>query len=299
MADPQGYFGAAVWRGRAHHSLCPAGAASAWPQPMEQLGILAVSAFQGYWRLKPPHGVWGVFFEKRISVINSLKILLAASAVFSVAVVAIGPASAKSGVSFRAGNVAVGYSDGYYDRSNRWHAWRNARERAWYRSHYRVSYRDYRRDQDRDGIPDRVDRDRDGDGVPNYRDRSPNNPWVGAVGYSDGYYDRSNRWHAWRDAGEHAWYRSNYRDSYRDYRRDQDRDGIPDRMDRDRDGDGVPNYRDRSPNNPWVGAVGYSDGYYDRSNTWHAWRDAGEHAWYRSNYRDSYRDYRRADNPQR
>ena len=36
-------------------------------------------------------------------------------------------------------------------------------------------HRQYR-DQDRDGIPDRVDRDRDGDGVPDRYDRRPGNP---------------------------------------------------------------------------------------------------------------------------
>ena len=34
----------------------------------------------------------------------------------------------------------------------------------------------HHRDQDRDGIPDRLDRDRDGDGVPNRYDRRPGNP---------------------------------------------------------------------------------------------------------------------------
>ncbi|MGH8034747.1 MAG: thrombospondin type 3 repeat-containing protein [Lysobacterales bacterium] len=34
------------------------------------------------------------------------------------------------------------------------------------------------RDQDRDGIPNRLDRDRDGDGVPNRWDRQPNDPRV-------------------------------------------------------------------------------------------------------------------------
>jgi len=35
-----------------------------------------------------------------------------------------------------------------------------------------------RLDQDRDGIPNRMDRDIDGDGVPNWRDRSPRNARV-------------------------------------------------------------------------------------------------------------------------
>jgi hypothetical protein len=80
------------------------------------------------------------------------------------------------GFSFRIGNVAMGYSDGYYDYGHRWHAW-NSRERNWYRSHYRSRYRSMRHDLDRDGIANRFDRDRDNDGVPNYRDRNPNNPY--------------------------------------------------------------------------------------------------------------------------
>lgn len=182
---------------------------------------------------------------------NSLKMLLAASAIFGAGFVATAPASAQVGFSFRAGDVAIGYSDGYYDRSNRWHAWRDAREHAWYRSNYRDSYRGFRRDQDRDGVPDRYDRDRDGDGIPNSRDRRPNSPWLGAIGYTDGYYDRNRRWHAWRNYRERDWYRVTYRDNYRGYGRDQDRDGVRDRYDRDRDGDGVPNRADRRPNNPY------------------------------------------------
>lgn len=189
---------------------------------------------------------------------NSLKMLLAASAIFGAGFVATAPASAQTGFSFRVGDVAIGYSDGYYDRRNRWHSWRNAREHEWYRVNYRDNYRGYRRDQDRDGIPNRFDRDRDGDGIPNRVDRRPNIPSgfsfrTGDVvfGFQDGYYDRSNQWRPWRNAREREWYRVNYRDNYRGYRRDQDRDGIRDRYDRDRDGDGVPNRVDRRPNNPY------------------------------------------------
>lgn len=182
---------------------------------------------------------------------NSMKMLLAAGAICAAGLVGTVPAAAQSGFSFRVGDVAIGYSDGYYDHRHRWHSWRNAREHRWYRTNYRSAYRSMRRDQDRDGISNRYDRDRDGDGVPNYRDSRPNNPWVGAIGYSDGYYDRNNTWHAWRNERERNWYSVNYRNSYRSMRRDSDRDGIPNRFDRDRDNDGVPNNRDRRPNNPY------------------------------------------------
>jgi hypothetical protein len=59
-----------------------------------------------------------------------------------------------------------------------------------------------------------------------------------AIGYNDGYYDRDHRWHHWRSAREHDWYRVNYAHSYRGWRHD-------------RDGDGVPNRFDRRPNNPY------------------------------------------------
>ena len=113
---------------------------------------------------------------------NSLKILLAAGALSVAAFAGSVPAAAQpSSFSFRVGDVAVGYNDGYYDHNRSWHSWRNAREHRWYRANYsRGHYGEYRRmrhDRDRDGIPDRVDRDRDGDGTPNYRDDRPNNPY--------------------------------------------------------------------------------------------------------------------------
>ena len=114
---------------------------------------------------------------------TSLKILLAAAALSTASLAATAPVSAQpTSFSFRIGDVALGYSDGYYDRYHRWHHWRNAREHNWYRANYADNYRGYhhrgwRRDRDRDGIPNRFDRDRDNDGVPNRYDDRPNNPY--------------------------------------------------------------------------------------------------------------------------
>jgi len=108
---------------------------------------------------------------------TSVKMLLAAGLLCGLAGTA--PAVAQPhGFSFRIGDVAMAYDDGYYDRGHRWHAWRHAREREWYRVNYRNAYRGWRHDRDHDGIPNRVDRDRDNDGVPNRYDRRPNNPYV-------------------------------------------------------------------------------------------------------------------------
>jgi hypothetical protein len=112
---------------------------------------------------------------------TSLKILLAAGALLTAGMAGTVPASAQpNSFSFRAGDVAIGYNDGYYDRSHRWHQWRNAREHRWYRTNYGSRhgyYRSMRRDSDRDGVPNRFDRDRDNDGVPNRYDDRPNNPY--------------------------------------------------------------------------------------------------------------------------
>ena len=108
---------------------------------------------------------------------TSHKILLAAGLLSGAAMTASVPAAAQpTGFSFRIGDVAVAYDDGYYDRSRRWHAWRHQREREWYRASYvNHFYRGYRHDRDHDGIPDRMDRERDNDGVPNRYDNRPNN----------------------------------------------------------------------------------------------------------------------------
>ena len=112
---------------------------------------------------------------------NSLKMLMAAGAILCGAAtltVTATPAMAQPmGFSFRVGDVAFAYSNGYYDHRNRWHNWRSVRERDWYRMNYRANYRNWRFDRDRDGIPNRFDRDRDNDGVANRYDRRPNNPY--------------------------------------------------------------------------------------------------------------------------
>ena len=105
-----------------------------------------------------------------------MKTLLAASLLCGAGMIASAPASAQpSGFSFRVGDVGIGYNDGYYDRSHRWHRWERARERDWYRANY--ARRFHRHDRDNDGIPDRWDRDMDNAGVPTAYDHRPTNPY--------------------------------------------------------------------------------------------------------------------------
>ena len=112
---------------------------------------------------------------------TSFKILLAAGALsLSAAALTVPAAAQPTHFSFRVGDVAMGFNDGYYDRDRTWHRWHNYRERNWYRANYGHAYRGWRHrgwDRDRDGITDRVDRDRDNDGTPNWADRRPNNPY--------------------------------------------------------------------------------------------------------------------------
>ena len=109
---------------------------------------------------------------------SSFKILIAAGVLSAASMAVTAPASAQpTSFGFRVGDVAIGYNDGYYDRSHRWHHWRSAREHDWYRVNYNHGYRGWRHDSDRDGVPNRYDRDRDNDGVPNRYDSRPNNPY--------------------------------------------------------------------------------------------------------------------------
>lgn len=57
------------------------------------------------------------------------------------------PSVAASSVTFDFGNVAFGYSDGYWDRNQRWHAWRNQAESRAYRAKYSSHYYGHRHDR--------------------------------------------------------------------------------------------------------------------------------------------------------
>jgi hypothetical protein len=113
-------------------------------------------------------------------------IVVGAMAGLNFASMAPAQASEPFRFSFDTGAVAFAYSDGYWDRDQRWHGWRNAREAREYRARHGQNYkavrhtrernRGWRGDQDRDGVPNGYDRDRDGDGVSNRRDDAPNNP---------------------------------------------------------------------------------------------------------------------------
>src|ERR1700744_735049 len=91
-------------------------------------------------------------------MLNKMSILLAATAV-----VALSAGAASAGtynnhghhnnaalVSVGFGDVAFGYSDGYWDNGHRWHAWRNADEARGYRMHSGSHFHDWHHDRDSD-----------------------------------------------------------------------------------------------------------------------------------------------------
>ena len=83
------------------------------------------------------------------------KAALLASSLTLLSVAATAPATARATITFDFGNVAVGYSDGYWDNAHHWHKWRNARYAREYRTKYHDNYHAMR------------------------HDRAPNQGWVG------------------------------------------------------------------------------------------------------------------------
>lgn len=63
----------------------------------------------------------------------------------------IGAASATDvHVTFDPGNVAYGYTDGYWTRDHHWHTWDKPEYVEIYRKHPGAHYYEYRHDRDRD-----------------------------------------------------------------------------------------------------------------------------------------------------
>lgn len=81
-----------------------------------------------------------------------MKKTLAAVAVafaFSGAAFTAHTASAQT-VVFDTGNVAIGYSDGYWDRSHTWHTWNRAEDMAAYRAAKNAEWHEWKHDRDKD-----------------------------------------------------------------------------------------------------------------------------------------------------
>jgi hypothetical protein len=56
----------------------------------------------------------------------------------------VGVANAAISVGFDLGNVAIGYSDGYYDNAHHWHAWRRHDDMMAYRNAHADNYHEWR-----------------------------------------------------------------------------------------------------------------------------------------------------------
>ncbi len=53
-------------------------------------------------------------------------------------------------ITFSTGEVAIGYSDGYWDRHHAWHEWRRDADRDAYRRAKEAEYHEWKHDRDRD-----------------------------------------------------------------------------------------------------------------------------------------------------
>ena len=71
---------------------------------------------------------------------TALKCLMAASILAGSANIA----SAAVTVGFDLGNVAIGYSDGYYDSAHHWHKWRHRADMDAYRQAHADGYHEWR-----------------------------------------------------------------------------------------------------------------------------------------------------------
>ena len=74
---------------------------------------------------------------------------LVALALAAAPIMATAPAQAAVDFSLSLGNAAFAYSDGYWDRDHRWHAYRNRAEARYFRDHFRDHYVATRHNHDR------------------------------------------------------------------------------------------------------------------------------------------------------
>ncbi len=78
------------------------------------------------------------------------RISLIALAVAAAPVAFGGPAFAQTTVQFDVGNVAIGYTDGYWDHNHTWHAWRRHEDIEAYRAAKNAEYHEWKHDRDHD-----------------------------------------------------------------------------------------------------------------------------------------------------
>ena len=86
-----------------------------------------------------------------MSILRNTRAALIAALLAAGAVAPLAPAHAAVSVQFDAGNVAFGYSDGYWDRGHQWHRWPTTVARNDWRTHNRGHYYGHVHNRDRAG----------------------------------------------------------------------------------------------------------------------------------------------------
>ena len=80
---------------------------------------------------------------------KTLAVLAAAAALGGATFVSHG-AMAQTTVTFDTGNVAIGYSDGYWDRNHGWHNWAREEDMRAYRAAKNAEWHEWKHDRDKD-----------------------------------------------------------------------------------------------------------------------------------------------------
>jgi hypothetical protein len=75
-----------------------------------------------------------------MNIMRNTQAALVAALLAASALTPMTAAHAAVTVQFDAGNVAFGYSDGYWDRSKQWHRWPSTAARTDWRAHNRTHY---------------------------------------------------------------------------------------------------------------------------------------------------------------
>ena len=83
---------------------------------------------------------------------RTITFAIAALALAAAPMATTSPAAAAENlsVSVTSGNIAFGYSDGYWDQTHQWHRWHGRDEAQAWRQHNAAHYYDRRHDADKD-----------------------------------------------------------------------------------------------------------------------------------------------------
>jgi hypothetical protein len=84
-----------------------------------------------------------------VNIIRHTQAALVAALLAAGSLTPLAPAHAAVAIQFDSGNVAFGYSDGYWDRAHHWHRWPNTAARNDWHAHNHAHYYTHNHTHDR------------------------------------------------------------------------------------------------------------------------------------------------------